>query len=73
MTTVACPAVQGNNGRRKYTCPVSFRIDQEGDTLEELEAKIGGALQQAGRELLREARQHVEAQVLDAPKTLRRS
>lgn len=52
---------------------VTVSINQEGNTLEELEAKIGGALQQAGRELLREACQHIEAQVLDAQRKLRRS
>jgi len=52
---------------------VTVSINQEGDTLEELEAKIGEALQQAGRELLCEACQHVETQVLEARMELRRS
>lgn len=52
---------------------VTISINEEGNTLEELEAIIGGALQQAGRELLCEACQHVEAQVLGAQSDLRRS
>lgn len=52
---------------------VTISINQESLTLEELEARIGEALQEAGRTLLAQACHHVETQVLAADQELRRS
>jgi len=52
---------------------VTISINEEGQSMEELEAQIGAMLQQAGRELLIQACHHVETQLLDAQKELRRS
>ncbi len=52
---------------------VTISINQKGHTLEELEAQIGDALQQAGRDFLIQACQVMEAQVLEERAELRRS
>ncbi len=55
------------------TTTVSISIDHEGLTMEGLEAMIGHAVQQAGRELLKQVCHAVEAQLLAADPELRRS
>ena len=52
---------------------VTHSINLNGLTMEELEAQIGDALQQAGRDLLIQACQVMEAQVLEEHSELRRS
>jgi hypothetical protein len=52
---------------------VTMSINQKGLTLEEMEAQIGDALQQAGRDLLIQVCQVMEAQVLEERAELRRS
>lgn len=52
---------------------VTISINQKGHTLEELEAQIGDALQQAGRDLLIQTCRVMESQVLEERSELRRS
>ena len=49
---------------------VTHSINLNGLTMEELEAQIGDALQQAGGDLLIQACQVMEAQVLNTPNSL---